>query len=78
MKEAIAHRGSSMRNYRDGAGKKGQFNERLAVYARRGNALSLLPETHPAHCSGRQEHILLWALPKIMKLHVILSAAKDI
>lgn len=36
LKEAIAHRGSSMRNYRDGAGKKGRFNERLAVYARQG------------------------------------------
>ncbi len=36
LKEAIAHRGSSMRNYRDGAGKKGRFNERLAVYAREG------------------------------------------
>jgi formamidopyrimidine-DNA glycosylase len=34
LKEAIAHRGSSVRNYRDGAGKKGRFNERLAVYAR--------------------------------------------
>jgi formamidopyrimidine-DNA glycosylase len=34
LKEAIVHRGSSMRNYRDGAGKKGRFNERLAVYAR--------------------------------------------
>ena len=36
LKEAIAHRGSSMRNYRDGQGKKGRFNERLAVYAREG------------------------------------------
>ena len=34
--EAIKHRGSSLRNYRDGAGKKGRFNERLAVYARQG------------------------------------------
>ena len=34
--EAIAHRGSSMRNYRDGEGQKGRFNERLAVYARQG------------------------------------------
>jgi formamidopyrimidine-DNA glycosylase len=36
LKEAITHRGSSMRNYRDGAGQKGKFNERLAVYAREG------------------------------------------
>jgi len=34
LKEAIAHRGSSMRNYRDGSGEKGRFNERLSVYAR--------------------------------------------
>lgn len=34
LKEAITHRGSSMRNYRDGSGQKGRFNERLAVYAR--------------------------------------------
>jgi formamidopyrimidine-DNA glycosylase len=34
LKEAISYRGSSMRNYRDGSGKKGRFNERLAVYAR--------------------------------------------
>jgi formamidopyrimidine-DNA glycosylase len=34
LKEAITHRGSSMRNYLDSAGKKGRFNERLAVYAR--------------------------------------------
>ena len=34
LKEAIKYRGSSMRNYRDGAGKKGRFNDRLAVYAR--------------------------------------------
>ena len=38
LKEAIAHRGSSMRNYRDGSGQKGRFNERLAVYARQGLA----------------------------------------
>jgi formamidopyrimidine-DNA glycosylase len=36
LKEAIAYRGSSMRNYRDASGKKGRFNERLAVYARKG------------------------------------------
>jgi len=36
LKEAIVHRGSSMRNYRDGSGKKGRFNERLSVYAREG------------------------------------------
>lgn len=36
LTEAITHRGSSMRNYRDGSGKKGRFNERLAVYARQG------------------------------------------
>jgi formamidopyrimidine-DNA glycosylase len=34
LKEAIQHRGSSLRNYRDGAGEKGKFNEHLAVYAR--------------------------------------------
>jgi formamidopyrimidine-DNA glycosylase len=34
LKEAITHRGSSMRNYVDSAGKKGRFNERLSVYAR--------------------------------------------
>jgi len=36
LKEAITHRGSSMRNYRDGAGQKGRFNERLMVYSRQG------------------------------------------
>ncbi len=36
LKEAIAHRGSSVRNYRDGEGQKGRFNERLSVYARQG------------------------------------------
>ncbi len=36
LKEAIRHRGSSMRNYRDAAGAKGRFNERLSVYARAG------------------------------------------
>jgi len=36
LKEAILHRGSSMRNYRDGSGQKGRFNERLSVYAREG------------------------------------------
>jgi len=34
LKEAIAHRGSSLRNYRDGSGEKGRFNKRLMVYAR--------------------------------------------
>ena len=34
LKEAITYRGSSLRNYRDGAGQKGLFNERLMVYAR--------------------------------------------
>ena len=38
LKEAITHRGSSMRNYRDGSGRKGSFNERLSVYARQGLA----------------------------------------
>jgi formamidopyrimidine-DNA glycosylase len=36
LEEAIIHRGSSLRNYRDGDGQKGRFNERLAVYAREG------------------------------------------
>jgi formamidopyrimidine-DNA glycosylase len=34
LKEAIEHRGSSMRNYRDGAGQKGTFKKRIKVYAR--------------------------------------------
>ncbi|MBL8012920.1 MAG: DNA-formamidopyrimidine glycosylase [Candidatus Omnitrophica bacterium] len=34
LQEAIEYRGSSMRNYRDGQGKKGRFNERIRVYAR--------------------------------------------
>ena len=36
LKEAIVHRGSSVRNYRDGFGQEGRFNERLAVYSREG------------------------------------------
>ena len=36
LNEAILHRGSSMRNYRDASGQKGRFNERLSVYAREG------------------------------------------
>ncbi len=36
LQEAIRHRGSSMRNYRDALGKKGKFNELLSVYARQG------------------------------------------
>jgi formamidopyrimidine-DNA glycosylase len=36
LKEAITHRGSSMRNYRDASGQKGKFNERLSVYGREG------------------------------------------
>lgn len=36
LEEAILHRGSSMRNYRDGNGEKGKFNERIKVYAREG------------------------------------------
>lgn len=34
LQEAIEYRGSSMRNYRDGQGQKGRFNERIKVYAR--------------------------------------------
>ncbi len=34
LKEAIRYRGSSMRNYRDGSGQKGEFRQRLQVYAR--------------------------------------------
>jgi len=34
--EAIAHRGTSFRNYRDGSGQKGSFSQRLAVYGREG------------------------------------------
>jgi formamidopyrimidine-DNA glycosylase len=36
LNEAIRYRGSSMRNYRDGSGARGKFNERLAVYGREG------------------------------------------
>ncbi|MBF0504910.1 MAG: bifunctional DNA-formamidopyrimidine glycosylase/DNA-(apurinic or apyrimidinic site) lyase [Candidatus Omnitrophica bacterium] len=36
LEEAIKHRGSSVRNYRDGTGQKGNFNQRLAVYGREG------------------------------------------
>jgi len=36
LKEAIAHRGSSMRNYRDGHGQEGGFKNRIQVYAREG------------------------------------------
>jgi formamidopyrimidine-DNA glycosylase len=36
LNEAIALRGCSMRNYRDGLGHEGRFKERLAVYARQG------------------------------------------
>jgi formamidopyrimidine-DNA glycosylase len=36
LEEAILHRGSSMRNYRDGRGEKGQFNALIRVYAREG------------------------------------------
>ena len=38
LNEAIRLRGSSMRNYVGGDGKKGQFNKRIEVYAREGNA----------------------------------------
>ncbi len=36
LKEAIAYRGSSMRNYRDGYGQEGGFRNRIQVYARQG------------------------------------------
>jgi len=36
LEEAITHRGSSMRNYRDGNGEKGTFNKLIKVYAREG------------------------------------------
>ncbi|MDE2027683.1 MAG: DNA-formamidopyrimidine glycosylase, partial [Candidatus Omnitrophica bacterium] len=36
LQEAILHRGSSLRNYRDGMGRKGSFTQRLAVYGREG------------------------------------------
>lgn len=36
LDEAIKYRGSSMRNYRDGAGQKGKFNQLLSVYAKEG------------------------------------------
>lgn len=36
LKEAIALRGSSMRNYVGGDGQKGQFNKSIEVYAREG------------------------------------------
>lgn len=38
LNEAIAHRGSSMRDYRDASGEKGQFNQRIKVYGRRNEA----------------------------------------
>jgi formamidopyrimidine-DNA glycosylase len=38
LEEAIVHRGSSMRNYRDGEGKKGTFNKLIRVYAREGKS----------------------------------------
>ncbi|OGX08637.1 MAG: DNA-formamidopyrimidine glycosylase [Omnitrophica WOR_2 bacterium GWA2_47_8] len=34
LKEAISSRGTSMRNYLDGQGEKGQFKNRILVYAR--------------------------------------------
>lgn len=34
LDEAIRYRGSSMRNYRDGNGQKGKFNQLIKVYAR--------------------------------------------
>jgi len=36
LREAITFRGSSIRNYRDGSGQKGKFNQHLAVYGRQG------------------------------------------
>jgi formamidopyrimidine-DNA glycosylase len=36
LEEAILHRGTSFRNYRDGAGQKGSFSQHLAVYGREG------------------------------------------
>lgn len=36
LRLAIEHRGTSMRNYRDSAGKKGGFMERIKVYGRGG------------------------------------------
>lgn len=41
LQEAIEYRGSSMRNYRDGAGVKGTFNTRIKVYAREGEACAV-------------------------------------
>ena len=38
LNEAIAYRGSSMRNYRDAAGAEGTFKKRIQVYAREGQA----------------------------------------
>ena len=66
LKEAIVHRGSSMRNYRDGSGQRGKFNERLAVYSREGLPCPRCQQSDTACDPGRQEHILLWALPEIM------------
>ena len=36
LKEAIEHRGTSFRDYRDGFGRKGDFLSRLKVYQRKG------------------------------------------
>lgn len=50
LKEAIRHRGSSMRNYRDAAGKKGGFKKLIQVYAREGEAC--------LHCDGPVKRIV--------------------
>ncbi len=34
LAEGITHRGTTVRNYYDGEGKAGEFQERLAVYGR--------------------------------------------
>ncbi len=38
LQEAIKNRGSSIRNYRDAAGQKGEFNRLIQVYGREGQA----------------------------------------
>ena len=38
LSEAIKHRGSSMRNYRDGEGQEGEFKKLIRVYAREGQS----------------------------------------
>ena len=44
LNEAIQYRGTSMRNYRDADGKKGEFNNRIKVYAKDNEPCSVCGE----------------------------------